>query len=419
MRVTNTMMVSNFLRDLGYNQERMAKYQSQMATTRQIVRLSDDPVGAITTLSARSKLRDIETYQRSVKQAQTWLTDTETAASEINSIIKRARELTTQAANETNEAIDKKAISAELEQLRQHFVTTVNSTMVNKYVFGGYNVSQAPFATYTDPDYFEYVYDEFDNVMADPNDPTQPLKKTYPEVKSPLEGTLVFNGKPMYEVYDAAGNALVGELSQGNVLRYSGAAPSPGDPKSGLTMAWVAGTDLQKLTDQAYTGFNTGTLKAKDALESMQQDIIKFKVGFELEFDVSVNGLDLIGIGENNIYKMFSDVTKYLDGTHPDIKENSGEAFNEHLRPMIGKFAEAQERVLSSIADVGARQNRLDLYADRYSYDAINYESMRSEVEDLDMEKAITNFSMAEAVYKAALSVGARVIQPTLIDFLR
>ena len=35
------------------------------------------------------------------------------------------------------------------------------------------------------------------------------------------------------------------------------------------------------------------------------------------------------------------------------------------------------------------------------------------------MAEAITNLTMRESVYKAALATGARVIQPSLVDFLR
>ena len=42
-----------------------------------------------------------------------------------------------------------------------------------------------------------------------------------------------------------------------------------------------------------------------------------------------------------------------------------------------------------------------------------------SENEDVDMEKAITEMITQESIHRAALSVGARIIQPSLVDFLR
>ncbi|KPD00119.1 flagellar hook-associated protein FlgL [Geobacillus sp. BCO2] len=44
---------------------------------------------------------------------------------------------------------------------------------------------------------------------------------------------------------------------------------------------------------------------------------------------------------------------------------------------------------------------------------------MLSDNEDVDLEKVITDLKTQESVHRAALAVGARVIQPTLVDFLR
>ncbi len=49
----------------------------------------------------------------------------------------------------------------------------------------------------------------------------------------------------------------------------------------------------------------------------------------------------------------------------------------------------------------------------------VNVSELRSKVEDADYTATIANFSTAEVVYKAALAVGARSIQPSLIDYLR
>ena len=42
-----------------------------------------------------------------------------------------------------------------------------------------------------------------------------------------------------------------------------------------------------------------------------------------------------------------------------------------------------------------------------------------SENEDIDFEQAVTDLKIQEMIHQAALAVGARIIQPTLMDFLR
>ena len=42
-----------------------------------------------------------------------------------------------------------------------------------------------------------------------------------------------------------------------------------------------------------------------------------------------------------------------------------------------------------------------------------------SDVEDIDLPKTITEMSLQQTAYQAALSAGAKVVQPSLVDFLR
>ena len=50
---------------------------------------------------------------------------------------------------------------------------------------------------------------------------------------------------------------------------------------------------------------------------------------------------------------------------------------------------------------------------------AIDVKERLSKVEDTDLAEALISLRSDEAAYQAALGVTARVIQPTLIDFLR
>jgi flagellar hook-associated protein 3 FlgL len=42
-----------------------------------------------------------------------------------------------------------------------------------------------------------------------------------------------------------------------------------------------------------------------------------------------------------------------------------------------------------------------------------------SEVEDIDLPKTITELQLQQTAYQAALAATARVVQPSLVDFLR
>jgi flagellar hook-associated protein 3 FlgL len=49
----------------------------------------------------------------------------------------------------------------------------------------------------------------------------------------------------------------------------------------------------------------------------------------------------------------------------------------------------------------------------------LNYKKILSDTQDIDFAEKVMELKMMESVQQAALNVGARIIQPTLIDFLR
>ncbi|MEK3952718.1 flagellar hook-associated protein FlgL [Psychrobacillus sp. FSL K6-1464] len=108
------------------------------------------------------------------------------------------------------------------------------------------------------------------------------------------------------------------------------------------------------------------------------------------------------------------DVFKNIDQMFADIKEG-----NVNYSEAIGKIDEQMNEILTTRADIGARQNRVELMNDRLQSQEVIATKQMSENEDVDMEKAITEMITQESIHRAALSVGARIIQPSLVDFLR
>ena len=76
------------------------------------------------------------------------------------------------------------------------------------------------------------------------------------------------------------------------------------------------------------------------------------------------------------------------------------------------------QNVLRVRADIGARQNRMDLTEDRIDNDFVNFTETMSLNEDIDIAETIMNLKNEENVYQASLAAGARIIQQSLVDFL-
>ncbi|MFB6799709.1 flagellar hook-associated protein FlgL [Peribacillus butanolivorans] len=115
-------------------------------------------------------------------------------------------------------------------------------------------------------------------------------------------------------------------------------------------------------------------------------------------------------------FKLFGDALAIggsIDKTI-DALENGGDVSStlEGIDETINTF-------LAMLAQVGARQNRIELMTDRLKQQEVFATEILSKNEDVDIEKAIMDLTTQESIHSAALSVGARIIQPSLLDFLR
>jgi flagellar hook-associated protein 3 FlgL len=67
----------------------------------------------------------------------------------------------------------------------------------------------------------------------------------------------------------------------------------------------------------------------------------------------------------------------------------------------------------------GSISNRLDTQNSLLTAQELSIQGVLSHTQDADMAKVMIKFSPTQTAYQAALQAGAKVIQPTLLDFLR
>lgn len=89
------------------------------------------------------------------------------------------------------------------------------------------------------------------------------------------------------------------------------------------------------------------------------------------------------------------------------------------LNESIKDLNDSTLNLVNARADIGARMNRLELVESRLEAQEIIAKEMMSNNENIDFEEAVTNLITQETLHRAALSAGSRIIQPTLMDFLR
>ncbi|MFF2443265.1 flagellar hook-associated protein FlgL [Priestia megaterium] len=106
-----------------------------------------------------------------------------------------------------------------------------------------------------------------------------------------------------------------------------------------------------------------------------------------------------------------------------DLMNNVQTAFEQNdvnsLKDLSTQVDTQLSRLLAERSELGARSNRLELIENRLDSQEITATKMLSNNEDAEIEKIITDLTVQESVHRAALGVGAQIIQPTLLDFLR
>ena len=114
---------------------------------------------------------------------------------------------------------------------------------------------------------------------------------------------------------------------------------------------------------------------------------------------------------KSNKPTMMEDLDNFINA----LKNND----REDIQGFITSVDKHLENVNASRSEIGAKTNRLEMILRRIGDDSINVTQLLSNSQDVDMAETIMLLKNAENVYKASLSAGARVIQPSLLDFLR
>ena len=299
MRVTQSMLSTNMLRNLSNSYNKLGKLQEQLATQKKINRPSDDPVVAMLGIGYRGDLNQVQQFNRNISEVNNWLETTDDAIAEGISALQRIRELTLQATNGTYDEGQREAIAVEVKQLQEQLYTIARTQVGDKYIFNGKNTTNAP----------EIVKN---------------TDETIKEVK-----------------------------------------------------------------------FNDG--------------VINIEIFDGITIDVNTSGKTLF---ENLLHEdgTLSQLIKKLED--PNVKD-------EEIGDFLSKMDQHIDIFLKEQARVGAKQNRVEMMEDRIAQQEVTATKILSENEDVDMERVITELLTQESIHRAALSVGAKIIQPTLVDFLR
>src|SRR5690625_3858665 len=292
MRITQTMLQNNLLRNLFASQKEMDKYFTQIYTGKKIRRPSEDPVVAMRGIGYRTELTEFEQYKRNVSSVWSWMDHADDALDKATKVMQRMEELAVQSSNDTLTEDERHAVLREVEQLEQQMIDIANTTVNGRYIFNGTETDKPPVS---------------DN------------------------GTIQ----------------------------------------------------------------NTGG----------RNETVEIEVAKDITFPVNINPDTVFS------QELFDEIAAFREA----LNTNSQTGINDSIAALNEKTLD----IVKGRAELGARMNRLELIEDRLEQQAIIAEDIMKTNEGVDFEEAVTNLLTQEVIHRAALSAGAKLIQPSLVDFLR
>ncbi|EST55405.1 flagellar hook protein [Brevibacillus panacihumi W25] len=170
-----------------------------------------------------------------------------------------------------------------------------------------------------------------------------------------------------------------------------------------IANATIGGRYIFAGTDTLRAPYQNGNYVSTNSSE------IRLEVSKQVFVPVNVNGQTIFNKQDadgDNMFKLLDAMASKLELGTP-------------VNDMLDKMDFQIDNLLAERASLGARVNRIELVQERLATEEVNVSELMSTNEDADIAEVITNLKTQENVHRSALGAGARIIQPTLLDFLR
>lgn len=182
---------------------------------------------------------------------------------------------------------------------------------------------------------------------------------------------------------------IIDEVAQYGNSSYQGRYIFAGHNTTQLPFAVDSGTELLDVS-----GGTTGDI------------LTEFSPGVTMSINISANkfldpsGSESIGITLQKVHDALRSGDSGALGAYMDDIEKQLDAY------------------LALASEVGAKTNRMESAKEKNKADNLNMTEVLSKIQDIDLAEKTIEFNSISAVYNATLSVGAHILQPTLLDFL-
>ena len=132
MVVQHNLSAANTNRQLGITTNGLQKSTEKLSSGYKINRAADDAAGLSISEKMRNQIRGLNKASDNAQDGISLVQTAEGALNEVHSMLQRMSELAVQAANDTNQTVDKNALEAEVTQLQTEIKRVGSTTQFNK-----------------------------------------------------------------------------------------------------------------------------------------------------------------------------------------------------------------------------------------------------------------------------------------------
>ncbi|MBI5256483.1 MAG: flagellar hook-associated protein FlgL [Burkholderiales bacterium] len=400
MRVSNYSRFSGAVQSLQERQVDLSKAQTQLTTGKRISAPSDDPTGAARVERAYTQQQRIASEQRSVGLSRASVAQVESALAQVGDTLLQAREQVAAGGNGSYSGSERKALASHLKQLRAELLAVANQPDgAGGYLFGGQGTNSLPFL------------DGPTGVAFAGTGGTGQLSASEQMPTSVDGGALwlsIRSGNGVFET-DGARDATTGKYTNlGSGYIAEGGIADPSALTGGsydITFSVAAGVTTYTVAPSGQTGtYSSGATITVDGMA------LKF-AGAPADGDVFTVRPSTVDM---NPFKALDRAIAVLD----DPTANAG-AVAQAVSNGVRDLDHAITNFQGARSVAGATLTRLDSIDSRNQDRDLWAKSVQSEVEDLDMVQAISDFQNKQTSYQAALQSYTMVQRMSLFDYLK
>jgi flagellar hook-associated protein 3 FlgL len=140
--------------------------------------------------------------------------------------------------------------------------------------------------------------------------------------------------------------------------------------------------------------------------------------GGTIDFEIGQGNFMAINTPGDVIFRGVSGGVDVIDVLR-DLKAALDANDQTGVQNLLGPLDQSLNQVIKGRTEVGAKMSRLITQRDKLMEVSDHLTEVLGETEGADLAKTISDLTQQQFVYQASLAASAKIVQPTLLDFLR